>query len=857
MASETTAARGSSPREGSAAMTSSRPRDGTPRKTKSYAPARRRRARCAARAAARPPAGRRVLARRASSARPAPAVRVCSVVRRPPRASSTATAVPNEPAPTTTARRGVERAGMCGRERSAIAVRVRAAARLTTAARASALARGLELLERRPASCDASAGRGSAARRARARRSPTIAWQGTPAWRARGRDLAGDLALQRLLVEPALADDDARARRACAVVEAERARARTRAPGSSVGAVARPQPARQAAGGAGHRHAARVARAASPRARSSRCARRFTAAGSAPFCGPNDLRRALERRAHVAQHDERRAAQAAARPRSPRSRPRRRRSSRCRRRRRARPRRRRRPRRRSARRCPRVDAASASRSLVGARAPGRWPARPRRSRCRRPRSARSPPWTSRPSGSLTRRRRGLAAERREQHLHRPLAAVGDRAQVGRRRSPRAPARGRSRPRPRSPRSVPLNESGATSTGARRDGSCGGAARCAILPADGQGRDDGRGGGHRGPRHEPRQGLLPRTTGARRSRSSTSSSTTSTVADAVLLGLRERPTVLKRWNDGITGDFFFQKRVPEKRRRRGCRPRPCTSRRAAARPSSCPNDAAHLVWAANLGNIDWNPWPVRRADLDHPDELRDRPRPAAGRRLGDGARGRDDASSEVLDEHGHARLPEDERLARDPRLRAHRAALGLHRGAPRGARAGARGRAPDARARRRRSGGRRSATASSSTTTRTRATAPSPAPTPCARCPTRACRCGLRWDEVPDVETGGPAARHRARSGCATIGDPLADDRRRRARPRRRCSTSRAATRRRASATRRGRRTSPSSPASPSACSRAARARTRTPGRSPRAARGTRAAPASVRALTAGQVISVR
>jgi DNA ligase D-like protein (predicted polymerase) len=35
----------------------------------------------------------------------------------------------------------------------------------------------------------------------------------------------------------------------------------------------------------------------------------------------------------------------------------------------------------------------------------------------------------------------------------------------------------------------------------------------------------------------------------------------------------------------------------------------------------PNDAAHLVWAVNLGNIDWNPWPVRRADLDHPDELR--------------------------------------------------------------------------------------------------------------------------------------------------------------------------------------------------------------------------------------------
>jgi DNA ligase D-like protein (predicted polymerase) len=35
----------------------------------------------------------------------------------------------------------------------------------------------------------------------------------------------------------------------------------------------------------------------------------------------------------------------------------------------------------------------------------------------------------------------------------------------------------------------------------------------------------------------------------------------------------------------------------------------------------PNDAAHLIWAVNLSNIDWNPWPARRSDLDHPDELR--------------------------------------------------------------------------------------------------------------------------------------------------------------------------------------------------------------------------------------------
>lgn len=90
--------------------------------------------------------------------------------------------------------------------------------------------------------------------------------------------------------------------------------------------------------------------------------------------------------------------------------------------------------------------------------------------------------------------------------------------------------------------------------------------------------------------------------------------------AVVRGLRERPTVLKRWVDGVEGEPFFQKRVPQ-----GA---PDWLQSATVTfPSGrharelVPNDAAHLVWGVNLGVIDWNPWAVRRADLDHPDELR--------------------------------------------------------------------------------------------------------------------------------------------------------------------------------------------------------------------------------------------
>ncbi len=92
------------------------------------------------------------------------------------------------------------------------------------------------------------------------------------------------------------------------------------------------------------------------------------------------------------------------------------------------------------------------------------------------------------------------------------------------------------------------------------------------------------------------------------------------ADAVVRHLRERPTVMKRWVDGVEGKPFFQKRVPDSAP-------PWLQTAVVTFPSGrharelVPNDAAHLVWGVNLGVIDWNPWPVRRSDLDHPDELR--------------------------------------------------------------------------------------------------------------------------------------------------------------------------------------------------------------------------------------------
>ena len=93
-----------------------------------------------------------------------------------------------------------------------------------------------------------------------------------------------------------------------------------------------------------------------------------------------------------------------------------------------------------------------------------------------------------------------------------------------------------------------------------------------------------------------------------------------VGPGALRGVRERPTVLKRYPDGAEGPFFYQKRVPAGRP-------PWLETVTVTFPSGrsaeelCPVDVAHILWAVNLGCLDLNPWPVRRADTDHPDELR--------------------------------------------------------------------------------------------------------------------------------------------------------------------------------------------------------------------------------------------
>jgi DNA ligase D-like protein (predicted polymerase) len=104
-------------------------------------------------------------------------------------------------------------------------------------------------------------------------------------------------------------------------------------------------------------------------------------------------------------------------------------------------------------------------------------------------------------------------------------------------------------------------------------------------------------------------------------------------DGLMRALRERPTALERWTKGVhpgmtlgTGrpgeksDAFYQKRVPvgAPDYLQSCEVTFPSGRTAA---EVCPTEIAVPVWCAHMGTLTFHPWPVRRGDVDRPDELR--------------------------------------------------------------------------------------------------------------------------------------------------------------------------------------------------------------------------------------------
>jgi len=96
-----------------------------------------------------------------------------------------------------------------------------------------------------------------------------------------------------------------------------------------------------------------------------------------------------------------------------------------------------------------------------------------------------------------------------------------------------------------------------------------------------------------------------------------------VMPGVMRGCRERPMTMYRWPNGVDApaDAFYQKRVSEKGRPEWLQSTTITFPSGRRADMLVGADPAHVIWAINAGCIDLNPWPVRRDDVDHPDELR--------------------------------------------------------------------------------------------------------------------------------------------------------------------------------------------------------------------------------------------
>jgi DNA ligase D-like protein (predicted polymerase) len=105
-----------------------------------------------------------------------------------------------------------------------------------------------------------------------------------------------------------------------------------------------------------------------------------------------------------------------------------------------------------------------------------------------------------------------------------------------------------------------------------------------------------------------------------------------VGEGILFALRDRPTTLERWPGGVfegarlstrmdnTGDAFYQKRVP-KNAPEWVPTAHITFPSGRTADEIAPDSVAVVAWCANLGTLTFHPWPVTKADVEQPNQIR--------------------------------------------------------------------------------------------------------------------------------------------------------------------------------------------------------------------------------------------
>jgi DNA ligase D len=94
-----------------------------------------------------------------------------------------------------------------------------------------------------------------------------------------------------------------------------------------------------------------------------------------------------------------------------------------------------------------------------------------------------------------------------------------------------------------------------------------------------------------------------------------------VGDGIVRALRERPCMLHRFPEGVSGEKVHQKRLP-----RGAPPWVETVRVHFPRfglhaDELCVTELGSVIWAVQMSTVEFHPWNSRRADTERPDEWR--------------------------------------------------------------------------------------------------------------------------------------------------------------------------------------------------------------------------------------------
>ncbi len=94
-----------------------------------------------------------------------------------------------------------------------------------------------------------------------------------------------------------------------------------------------------------------------------------------------------------------------------------------------------------------------------------------------------------------------------------------------------------------------------------------------------------------------------------------------VGDGIVRALRERPCMMHRFPEGVSGEKVHQKRLPHGAPSWVETVRVHFPRYGRHADELCVTELASVIWAVQMSTVEFHPWNSRRADTERPDEWR--------------------------------------------------------------------------------------------------------------------------------------------------------------------------------------------------------------------------------------------